>query len=300
MRLLTLVCFFHFSGLNNGLSAIVISGGKIQSIELAPAIATKCATALRPANLKRVFLDPIHLKLFPKSAEAARYASQRAFQNILAASEFFEHLLRDTLIRSLDRARAHITGKVGISVKTGVKFTSHSQPQHTTSGQVSLNKNPLNQLGVNQGTFSNLGQKLMGIRDSPVSMKGNRKRTWLAERFHLWDRHGPGSEFHNDLLHPGHLSSAKNGISPPDVRERLRKSVQSVQDWVRARRLFFASEKSDADPSGSLNIKGPLSFESPRNLGVILFLPQSLHSLQSSSVVQTREAKITDTPKRKA
>ena len=59
MRVLTLICFFHFSGLNNGFAYLADASGAADGAGFAPYFVTGCAKVLNPLNWKRTALDSL-------------------------------------------------------------------------------------------------------------------------------------------------------------------------------------------------------------------------------------------------
>ena len=53
MRILTMICFFHFSGLNNGFTFFAISPGQIRALNFAPVAIHSIASAINPFFWKR-------------------------------------------------------------------------------------------------------------------------------------------------------------------------------------------------------------------------------------------------------
>ena len=95
LRLLTLACFFHFSGLNNGFTTFIVSSGRIQRIDFAPVLAQKVVAALHPLHWKKIFLDPVRFHLFPTSANVIERASQRAIQYTILESLHLQSWISD-------------------------------------------------------------------------------------------------------------------------------------------------------------------------------------------------------------
>ena len=90
MRVLTLVCFFHFSGLNNGFCLMAEQSGRLQSADFAPYLLQKIAWSLRPAHLKAAVSRRGWTVLITRSGRVIRTASRQAVQGMLVESSFFQ------------------------------------------------------------------------------------------------------------------------------------------------------------------------------------------------------------------
>jgi hypothetical protein len=90
MRFMTLVCFFHFSGLNNGFTFMAEHSGRLQGADFAPFILQKMAAPLRPSALKSVFSRRAWAVLLSRSGKVIEAASQRSVQNMLIESSLFQ------------------------------------------------------------------------------------------------------------------------------------------------------------------------------------------------------------------
>src|SRR3989344_3343532 len=101
LRLLTLACFFHFSGLNNGFTTFIVSSGRIQRIDFAPVLAQRVVAALHPLHWKKIFLDPVRFHLFPTSANVIERASQMAIQYTILESLHLQSWISDFCLDGL-------------------------------------------------------------------------------------------------------------------------------------------------------------------------------------------------------
>jgi len=95
-RLVTLACFFHFSGLNNGftylLNAQAAAGGP-QMTGFAPVFLSKCVSAFNPVVWQKAASVSSIFGFFSRSGKVIEYASQNALQNLLLESTLFHVIL---------------------------------------------------------------------------------------------------------------------------------------------------------------------------------------------------------------
>ena len=90
LRALTLVCFFNFTGLNNGFTAVSISSGKVQSADFAPVIIEHLAAIMIPLGWNRKGVLSAGIHFFMRSRRVVEYASQNAVQSVLLESALFQ------------------------------------------------------------------------------------------------------------------------------------------------------------------------------------------------------------------
>lgn len=86
-RLLTLVFFFNFSGLSNGVAYLVVSSGRIEAVNFAPALVKEVGGALNPKNWKKMISDLRRAKFLFGNGSVVWVASQSAVQGILVRSK---------------------------------------------------------------------------------------------------------------------------------------------------------------------------------------------------------------------
>src|SRR4051812_3974169 len=89
IRLLTLGCFFYFSGLNNGFTYFVISQGRMQRVDMAASLAAKLAPGLNPLAWKAAVQNAFSAQ-FTRSRKVIVFSSQRAVQNLLMESSLIQ------------------------------------------------------------------------------------------------------------------------------------------------------------------------------------------------------------------
>ena len=120
-RLLTLVCFFHFSGLNNGFTYFLAESSGARSsggTNFATVAIGKCASAINPLNwninsCRKIF------RPFTRSGKMIEVASQRTVQNMLTRSGFFQICLNLTIKdRCNTRPGANLTVKNPVSASS--------------------------------------------------------------------------------------------------------------------------------------------------------------------------------------
>lgn len=88
-RFLTLACFFHFSGLNNGFTCMVESSGTVQA-GFAPVAIQQVARALNPVRWAELASKGSWLHIFSRSSRVIEIASQQALESMFAESTLFQ------------------------------------------------------------------------------------------------------------------------------------------------------------------------------------------------------------------
>ena len=81
-RALTLVSFFHFCGVNNGLSFVSLTSGNLETIELTPALVRQAARMINPIFWNRRIKKRIFGNLLSKSQEIIQSSSRKAARNL--------------------------------------------------------------------------------------------------------------------------------------------------------------------------------------------------------------------------
>ena len=97
IRLLTLLSFFHFSGLNNGFAQGMISVGKVEGINFAPVAISKAVQLASPLNLKRFIFESRWSQIFSHSGKVIGYASQNAVLRMLIEGNLFQIWVNETV-----------------------------------------------------------------------------------------------------------------------------------------------------------------------------------------------------------
>lgn len=105
LRLLTLVSFFHFSGLNNGFTQIVVVSGSIQQTNFAPVVISKMAYVVNPRIWQKCLEASHWQKLFFSSSKVIEVASKGAIQRMLSEGNLFEIWLQESLKKSLKKSK---------------------------------------------------------------------------------------------------------------------------------------------------------------------------------------------------
>ena len=220
LRILTLACFFHFSGLNNGFTTLVVcaglpadGAGQIQRLDVAPLLARNFVAAFHTLRWKRIALDSLRLRLFPKSARVIEHASQIAVRSALIESSHMQ-----------------------IWLVAGLKSCISAQPKCGFSRPDKI-RHPAMSLSYP----SRLGSQSYKTRAAPGYLQGDRKEPWFKSRTHLWNGHkktgsgvwGLGSGYTLKYLN-------KTG-DPPLQDHRLKFSIRIVPDKLR---IWFTSSLS--------------------------------------------------------
>ncbi|OGR54256.1 MAG: hypothetical protein A3I11_07675 [Elusimicrobia bacterium RIFCSPLOWO2_02_FULL_39_32] len=90
LRLLTLAAFFHFSGLNNGFTQILVVSGQIQQTNFAPFLITHFLQAMNPIHLKKQGSLKQLKKVLFGSGKTIQTLSQSAVQRILTEGNLLQ------------------------------------------------------------------------------------------------------------------------------------------------------------------------------------------------------------------
>jgi hypothetical protein len=97
VRLLTLLCFFHFSGLNNGFSFLIVSPGHVKSANFAPVLIERVAGVMNPASWVRAVRSGEWVHFLTKPTRAIEISSQNVIENILTESTLLQAWLNYSL-----------------------------------------------------------------------------------------------------------------------------------------------------------------------------------------------------------
>ena len=161
-RILTLVCFFHFSGLNNGFTAIAISSGSVERVSFAPVFINSVATAFNPAAWRRVFSEGLVFSWFLKSGQIIEHASQKAVRDMFVESSLFDMLLSQSLNKKMS---APVPEKAGL---------------HRGGSLADKAENALSERFFTQDAGS------FGLEDGRSLLNTGRREAWIdLERLHL-------------------------------------------------------------------------------------------------------------------
>ena len=246
MRLVTLVCFFHFSGLNNGFTYLLDASAancNMQSTGFAHTAMVKCATALNPLNWKKEASLKSLFMIFKRSGNVLEYASQNAAQNLL-----FNSIIANVLVIQSAKIKAK---NAGLKPARETGFSSSKSPVFQ----------PLNSLAVSYDPLSAL-----------EFLDQCRMESWLsAKRLHFLG---------NDCLNRFSDNKEYEFYLPDKC---LRESSYSYSSWetmkrfltVRAHRpiLFrrINAGNSDDDPEPAINAIGHMLKTSLRTFAGMFF-----------------------------
>lgn len=104
-RFLTLLSFFHFSGLNNGFTQIVVVSGSIQQTNFAPVAISKMAYILNPGIWKKCLKANHWQKLFFSSSKVIEVASKGAVERMLSEGNLLQMWVQETLKKNLEKSK---------------------------------------------------------------------------------------------------------------------------------------------------------------------------------------------------
>ena len=110
VRLLTLFSFFHFSGLNNGFTQVIVVAGKIQGANFAPALICKIGKAAGTVSWKNYFTADQWQEAFFKSSKVIEFASRSAVEKMLIESNLFQVWMNETFKKAANSG-SEISGK---------------------------------------------------------------------------------------------------------------------------------------------------------------------------------------------
>ena len=244
MRVLTLICFFHFSGLNNGFAYFADSTGKVDESSFGSYAVAKCANVLNPLNWKSLVLDPVLYRLFPRSAQVIQYASNRAVRNMMVESSVFQMWVMDSCLRvAASFAKDPFSGQVsaadvnepGGEMSAGAVRTGEPIPMAVF------------QSAQDNGFAFNGGERVYAMRDPLRYLDKDKRHSWIQDRHAVWNdfRAGRGEFFGNIAPWNVILPTGSGGAGPP-LKVMMKNLVRFAPDRL-IRRLTFASEPGDAD-----------------------------------------------------
>lgn len=87
---MTLACFFHFSGLNNGITCMVVSSGEMEGGGFAPVAIGKVARGLNPMVWGKLLEGRVWAGWMSRSGRVIEAASQQAVESMLVESGLFQ------------------------------------------------------------------------------------------------------------------------------------------------------------------------------------------------------------------
>ncbi|OGR79734.1 MAG: hypothetical protein A3I11_07700 [Elusimicrobia bacterium RIFCSPLOWO2_02_FULL_39_32] len=135
LRLLTLVSFFHFSGLNNGFTQIVVVSGSIQQTNFAPVAISKMAYILNPGIWKKCLKANHWQKLFFSSSKVIEVASKGAIERMLSEGNLLQMWVQEALKKNLKKSKDSLRPQ-GKEVQ---EFGSHAAKHIKTSNFYNFN-----------------------------------------------------------------------------------------------------------------------------------------------------------------
>ena len=231
-RLLTLVCFFYFSGLNNGFTAFVVSSGKFEPVDFASVAVRGLAGVLNPAHWKRRVIEPMRYALLSGSTRLIGSASQRAVQQILIESTFLQLSVRDYCAKAAD-----FGGSILEETAAMVRAEKPAPRTDLAAGRPA--------------------ERDCRMDQAPGYLKTDKRVSWLRHRYPLWE----GGKWTLACLSPASKGHDSKGSADPQPgpASAARRLVRFVPDRFQAR-LSFSGEDSDGPSS---NFKSPNGESNP-------------------------------------
>lgn len=160
-RLLVLFCFFHYSGLNNGLAwCVVVSSGKMEACNVTPGLVRSCGQILNPSNWKP-FLVSFGRHHLLKHKRAVEISSQAVIHQIVVGTS----ALRVRVRSSLDQISPVVRTACGSKRPSGSLVQKSGSP-----------KEP--ELSV----FLNHDEKYDILGDSPECVVNDRDEVWMRAK----------------------------------------------------------------------------------------------------------------------
>lgn len=111
LRVLTLAAFFHFSGLNNGFTQILVVSGQIQQTNFAPFVVSYFLKAVNPIHIKNNICLKHLKKVFFGSGKLVQCVSQSAAQRILTEGNLIQIWLAESFKQRLNQSKDSIQKK---------------------------------------------------------------------------------------------------------------------------------------------------------------------------------------------
>jgi hypothetical protein len=243
MRLLTLICFFHFSGLNNGITCMVASSGKIESAGFAPVLISRIGFGLNPSNWSAIVSHQEWLRFFSRSGRVIEISSQKAIRNMFLESTLFQVWMHNAL--SPEESRTPVQS--ALQVRVSETFTPFSR----TVSEVAAHE-------VLEGT-------------KVVYLNTDYEDSWLKmERCNLL-KDGKSGPLLQTVFLPGLAGGLFMDLHATSSREILRFARDHSASLLR--RIVYSAERSSDGPALLSYNKGRFFREiTPKTIGVIFFL----------------------------
>ena len=239
MRLLTLICFFHFSGLNNGITCMVVSSGRIESAGFAPVLISRVAAVLNPCRWSSLASREEWMGLLSRSGRVIEISSQKAIRNMFLESTLFQVWMHNTVGPGEDSAAS-------AELQAGVS-------------RALLNWSPPASV-AEQSSIRDGGRVLYLDTDYEES--------WLRMERGLLKEDALKPFSHNRLL-------SAHALDPgvPSAKRALRESREMRSGaGLPVRRIFHSAERGSDEPDASPRERGMrISRITPDASGVIFF-----------------------------
>jgi len=232
MRVLTLICFFHFSGLNNGFAYLADASGAADGAGFAPYFVTGCAKVLNPLNWKRTALDSLRQFGFYRPARVIRHASSRAIKNMLVESTVFQLWFAESCLKMASSGREPMEGAVKPGAVPGQEDAVYGLEHDPSGGNMALSEDG----------------RVMGLKDPMGYFEKDRRQSWIWQRHAVWNELRSGDPAFLDRFLPrwNRLPVESGGAGPP-LKARMGEFMEFRPERA-VRRLTYSSESGEEDP----------------------------------------------------
>ncbi|OGR84111.1 MAG: hypothetical protein A2901_00890 [Elusimicrobia bacterium RIFCSPLOWO2_01_FULL_54_10] len=212
LRIFTLLCFFSFSGLNNGFTYLIVSAHGVQRVDLTPLLLQKTARMANPLNWKPVILNFARTRL-SRSVKVIEYASQRAVHNFLLEAALAQNWMRTSVSNLLGKK---VQNAEVVKVQEAVHAVISGVPVEPSESQA--------RVASQAAHFSDMAQQALQSGSSREFVKSERKKSWLLDRWNLWNGH------------------RDNGLAPPGsgMRHDFREIAQTGAGFRHRLKCFIA------------------------------------------------------------
>lgn len=213
-RVLTLACFLHFSGLNNGFATVTSASVPMPAPQIAPTLILASLSFFRPAFwTENLFARSF--ATFRRSGRLIETASQRAVRNLFVESSLFRYCLERACLES-----------GALSVPAGPRPDPRAEASFTLQGEAGS-------LAVYAGALR--------LADPFSCIGDGRRESWLDARREVWKNGRARSR-----VSMGRAVSPP-GNSSPEPGRFLKTRREGSRGPKPARTMLFRSDGKDSE-----------------------------------------------------
>lgn len=253
LRLLTLVCFFNFSGLNNGFTYLVVSSGGVQKIDFTRALGIKAASLLNPSNWQDSFFS-LRRAFLSKPARALEFASERAVGSFLSESILVHAWVAQSWQKWLSQPGPNSSPE---ALRNAGELAGAAVFAGPGAEEPASHEKLLSRRDSQSAAFLN-GCPEDGIRALRQSFEASRREDLILDRHHFWNGHKDVGKPVLSSSHAGPIPVNSGGV----LRHRLKCFARVLPEKLRSFLSSSISRNGSGDPISS-NLRA--SVETPLN-----------------------------------